>query len=104
VIAFSDEDAPRVEAIRSLAGNVSLAARATLNPLLVTRTEFAEALPEDANIARELEPGGDALSVADAYAMLVDAGLPRPDTAVRAVGILAANIVDGRSAACRWRS
>jgi urea transport system permease protein len=50
-------------------------ARATLNPLLTTRTEFAEALPEDANIARELEPRSDALSVADAYAMLVDEGL-----------------------------
>jgi urea transport system permease protein len=96
VIAFSDEDAPRVEAIRSLAGNVSLAARATLNPLLVTRTEFAEALPEDANIARELEPGGDALSVADAYAMLVDDGLaPALISRSEQVGILAENIVDG---------
>jgi urea transport system permease protein len=45
-----------VEAIRSLAGNVSLTARATLNPLLTTRTEVADALPEDANIARELTP------------------------------------------------
>jgi urea transport system permease protein len=96
VIAFSDEDAPRVEAIRSLAGNVSLAARATLNPLLVTRTEFAEALPEDANIARELEPGGDVLSVADAYAMLVDDGLaPALISRSEQVGILAQNIVDG---------
>jgi urea transport system permease protein len=90
-----------VEAIRSLAGNVSLTARATLNPLLVTRTEFAEALPEDANIARELDPGVEALSVADAYAMLVDEGLapaliPRSEQ----VGILAENIVDGRSAVC----
>jgi urea transport system permease protein len=44
----------------------------------VTRTEFAEALPEDANIARELDPGSEALSVADAYAMLVDEGLAPP--------------------------
>jgi urea transport system permease protein len=96
VIAFSDEDAPRVEAIRSLAGNVSLTARATLNPLLVTRTEFAETLPETANIARVLDPGGDALSVADAYAMLVEEGLAPPlmDRSER-LRLLADNIVDG---------
>jgi urea transport system permease protein len=96
VIAFSDEDAPRVDAIRSLAGNVSLTARATLNPLLVTRTEFAETLPEDANIARELDPGSEALSVADAYAMLVDEGLaPALIPRAEQVGILAENIVGG---------
>ncbi|KPQ18568.1 MAG: ABC-type high affinity urea uptake system permease component UrtB [Rhodobacteraceae bacterium HLUCCO18] len=96
VIAFSDDDAPRVEAIRSLAGNISLTARRTLNPLLTTRTEFAETLPENANIARELSPGSDLLSVADAYDMLVADGLapaliPRSDQ----VATLAANIVDG---------
>jgi urea transport system permease protein len=78
VIAFSDEDAPRVEAIQSLAGNVSLAARATLNPLLVTRTDIAETLPEGVNIARVLEPGSEALGATDAYAMLVDEGLAPP--------------------------
>jgi hypothetical protein len=45
VIAFSDEDAPRVEAIRSLAGNVSLTARATLNPLLTTRPRSPRRCP-----------------------------------------------------------
>jgi urea transport system permease protein len=44
----------RSAALRAMSAST---ARATLNPLLVTRTEFAEALPEDANIARELEPG-----------------------------------------------
>jgi urea transport system permease protein len=97
VIAFSDDDAPRVAAIRSLAGNVSLTARATLNPLLATRMDVAEALPEDANIARELTPGSDALSVRDAYEMLVEQGLaPAPIPADERLGVLAANIVEGR--------
>jgi urea transport system permease protein len=64
--------------------------------LLVTRTEFAETLPETANIARVLDPGGDALSVADAYAMLVEEGLAPPlmDRSER-LRLLADNIVDG---------
>jgi urea transport system permease protein len=95
VIAFSDDDAPRVEAIRSLAGNVSLTARGTLNPLLTTRLEVADALPEDANIARELDPGSDALSVEDAYAMLVEDGLaPALIDRSDQLRVLADNIVD----------
>jgi urea transport system permease protein len=96
VIAFSGDEAARVEAIRSLAGNVSLKARATLNPLLRTRTEFAETLPQDANIARELSPGGDVLSVAAAYEMLVQDGrAPALISRSDQVATLAANIVDG---------
>ncbi|MCT4682911.1 MAG: urea ABC transporter permease subunit UrtB, partial [Roseicyclus sp.] len=96
VIAFSDEDAPRVAAIESLAGNISLSARATLNPLLATRLELAEALPDDANIARELEPGSDALSREAAYEMLVDEGLaPARVSRSDILLVLTANIVDG---------
>jgi urea transport system permease protein len=95
VIAFSDDDAPRVEAIRSLAGNVSLTARGTLNPLLTTRLEVADALPEGANIARELDPGSDALSVEDAYDMLVEDGLaPALIDRSDQLRVLADNIVD----------
>jgi urea transport system permease protein len=95
VIAFSDDDAPRVEAIRSLAGNVSLTARGTLNPLLTTRQEVADALPEGANIARELDPGSDALSVEDAYDMLVEDGLaPALIDRSDQLRVLADNIVD----------
>ncbi|MCU4653247.1 urea ABC transporter permease subunit UrtB [Roseibacterium sp. SDUM158016] len=97
VIAFADEDAPRIEAIQSLAGNVSLSARATLNPLLATTLEVAEALPEDRNVAAQIRPGRDALSVDDAYAMLVDAGLAPPlIPRSERVDVLAANILDGR--------
>ncbi|QFT62755.1 urea ABC transporter permease subunit UrtB [Roseivivax sp. THAF30] len=96
VIAFADTDEPRVEAIRSLAGNVSLSARATLNPLLSTQMRISEALPENENIARELRPGTDALSREDAYAMLVEDGLAPPliPRGTRA-DTLAASIVDG---------
>ncbi|SFQ62714.1 urea transport system permease protein [Roseivivax halotolerans] len=96
VIAFADADEPRVEAIRSLAGNVSLSARATLNPLLSTQVRISEALPEGENIARELRPGTDALSREDAYAMLVEDGLATPLIPRRTrADTLAANIVDG---------
>ena len=47
---------PRVEAIRSLAGNISLTARRTLNPLLTTRTEFAETLPEKREHSARTQP------------------------------------------------
>ena len=77
IIEFAEDDAARVEAIEALAGNVSLAARATLNPLLVTRREVAETLPEDANIARVLEPGRD-LGRIEAYELLVEEGLVPP--------------------------
>jgi urea transport system permease protein len=97
VIAFAEADEPRVEAIRSLAGNVSLTARATLNPLLSTRTEVAEALPDDENIARELRPGSDELSQDEAYEMLVDEGFaPARISRDARLDVLAANIVDGQ--------
>jgi urea transport system permease protein len=96
IIAFADDDEPRIEAIRSLAGNVSLAARATLNPLLVTSLEVAEALPEDGNVARVVEPGTDALGTAEAYAMLVEAELAPPlIPRSEQLSLMTANIVDG---------
>jgi urea transport system permease protein len=96
VIAFADDDTARVAAIESLAGNVSIAARATLNPLLVTSRDVAEALPEGRNIARVLEPGSDALPAEEAYAMLVEEGLAAPLVDRRARReVIAANIVDG---------
>ncbi|MGP1354896.1 MAG: urea ABC transporter permease subunit UrtB, partial [Roseicyclus sp.] len=95
VIAFDTDDADRVAAIESLAGNVSLAARATLNPLLATRTEVAAELPEGINLARTLEPGTD-IDRGAAYAMLVEAGLaPAPISATGRRDILAANVADG---------
>ncbi|PWK59156.1 amino acid/amide ABC transporter membrane protein 1 (HAAT family) [Roseicyclus mahoneyensis] len=96
IIAFDRDDADRVAAIESLAGNVSIAARAALNPLLVTTTEVAASLPDGANIARVLEPGAG-LSREAAYAMLVAAELAPPlipRAQIRET--LAAQVVDGR--------
>ncbi|MBY6203230.1 urea ABC transporter permease subunit UrtB [Maritalea mobilis] len=97
IIAFADSDADRVAAIESLAGNVSLDARATLNPLLTTRREVADALPQELNIMQVLDPGSAELSVDEAYQMLVDDGLA-PAIVSRADqrAILAENVVDGR--------
>ncbi len=96
IIAFDRDDADRVAAIESLAGNVSIAARAALNPLLVTTTEVATARPEGVNLSRVLEPGAD-LSHEAAYAMLVAAELALPlipRAQIRET--LAANVTDGR--------
>ncbi|MEQ8442589.1 MAG: urea ABC transporter permease subunit UrtB [Alphaproteobacteria bacterium] len=97
VIAFADDDDERVAAIQDLAGNVSLAARATLNPLLETDLGVAESRPTDENIAEVLTPGRDALSVERAYALLVAEGLAPPLVSRSAQrDILAANVADGQ--------
>jgi len=96
-IAFAEDDATRVAAIQGLAGNVSIAARATLNPLLATDLSVAEALPEGANLAQVLEPGSGELPEAEAYAMLVEEGLaPALIPRDAQLDILTANVVDGR--------
>ncbi len=95
-ISYGQDDAVRVSAIESLSGDLRVEARAALNPLLTTRTRVAETLPDNINIARVLTPGSDALSMTDAYAMLVDAGLAPPRvTATARRDALIANISDG---------
>ncbi|MEX3016127.1 urea ABC transporter permease subunit UrtB [Gymnodinialimonas hymeniacidonis] len=97
VIAFAQDEQTRIDAIRTLDGNVSLDARATLNRLLSTRRYVAETLPDDANIATILEPGSSALSREDAYDMLVQAELAPPlISRAQQRDILAANVIDGR--------
>jgi len=95
-IAFAEDEAQRVAAIESLAGDVRVQARAALNPLLLTDRRVAEALPRDANVARVLDPGSADLPSADAYAMLVAAGLaPQVVTAQMRRDALIANITNG---------
>ncbi|MEL6953879.1 MAG: urea ABC transporter permease subunit UrtB [Pseudomonadota bacterium] len=95
-IAFAEDDAARVAAIEALEGNISLAARATLNPLLTTTRDVAAELPEDINLARVLEPGAD-LPEAEAYALLAEAELAPPLIPAEArLAILEANVVEGR--------
>ena len=95
-IAYGEQDADRVAAILSFEGDLGVDARAALNPLLTTKTIYAPTQP-DANVAGELDPGSDALPVAEAHALMVAAGatpaLPSADDRKAA---LMANIADGK--------
>ncbi|TDK48723.1 urea ABC transporter permease subunit UrtB [Antarcticimicrobium luteum] len=77
-IRFDEDDAARIAAIESFAGDPAVDVRATLNPLIATRIEFAAEAPQGDDIARTLKPGGGALPRADAYALLVAAGVAPP--------------------------
>ncbi|MCC5958146.1 MAG: urea ABC transporter permease subunit UrtB [Rhodobacteraceae bacterium] len=92
---FTTDTATRVDAIDGLRGDISTEARRVLNQLLQTRSDFAQTLPDDANIARIRTPGQD-MDLHAAYRVLSDAGLfpPRPGrNAIR--DALRANVVDG---------
>lgn len=96
-LRFDPESAARVAAIAGFGADLGLDVRAALNPLLATtRIATASAPPEGANIARTLSPGRD-LTEAEAYDLLVAAGLaPARLTAAELKAALAANIVDGQ--------
>jgi urea transport system permease protein len=95
-IQHDSDPAARVKAINSLAGDVGLDFRAALNPLLATRQIAASDEPADANIARELSAGSDALSRDAAYELLKAEGLAQPRLTLAAQrDALAANVVDG---------
>jgi urea transport system permease protein len=79
VARFGDDTAARIAAIESLSGDISLETRAVLSQILDTRPGVARSLPEEANIARVLEPGADGPGRDEAYERLVAADLaPRP--------------------------
>ena len=73
-IRFGETDGERIEAIRGFSGDLGVDLRATLNPLVATRIEVAEVLPDSADIAEEVVPGSDALSREEARALLQNAG------------------------------
>lgn len=74
---FGAESGERVGAINGLSGDLSVETRAVLSQILRTRLLVAETLPADANLARILQPGTEALSRDDAYSILVEeADLP----------------------------
>ncbi|MCA1335067.1 urea ABC transporter permease subunit UrtB [Pseudooceanicola marinus] len=77
-ISYAEDKADRIAAIESVAGNLDVAVRAALNPLVATTRSAATDLPEGRNIARELRPGSDALPRTEAYQLLVDEGLAPP--------------------------
>lgn len=93
VITYGENTAEIVEAINNLKGDLSLEARAVLNPLLASKVEVAKQIPADRNIARKIIPGQSIkqsdgtskksrmflsgqpeLSLVAAYQMLVDKG------------------------------
>ncbi|MEM1431970.1 MAG: urea ABC transporter permease subunit UrtB [Pseudomonadota bacterium] len=75
-IRFGETETAQIDAIRSFTGDLGVDVRATLNPLVATRIEaIAGDAPADPDIARVLEPGTEALPKAEAYGLLVDAGL-----------------------------
>ncbi|MFE3836617.1 urea ABC transporter permease subunit UrtB [Rhodobacteraceae bacterium PA1-206B] len=87
--------ADRIAAMEGFRGDISLDVRAALNPLLATTRKVATELPEGTNIAAVLTPGEN-LDEAEAYALLVSAGLAPPHmTTAEQKTALAANIVDG---------
>jgi urea transport system permease protein len=73
-ISFGDSDEERIAAMQSFRGDTELDVRAALNPLLVTRMEVAEQIPEDENVAVRLVIGRD-LTTEEAYDLLVSADL-----------------------------
>ncbi|MEM6635193.1 MAG: urea ABC transporter permease subunit UrtB [Pseudomonadota bacterium] len=99
-IRFDEDTAIRVAAIESFRGDLGVDVRATLNPLVATRSEAlqpADYDPEDPTIAGTLTPGESGFGQDDAYALLVDQGLAEPlanrDDLRKA---LTDNIVDGQ--------
>ena len=97
-IAFDAENAARVAAIESLSGDLGVDVRATLSPLVQTRTAiYSGDPPVSANIAGWLEPGASELSVDAAYDLLVADGLAAPRVShAQILETLTANIENGR--------
>ena len=97
-MAYADDEATRVAAIQDMSGDLGVDFRATLNPILTT-TRVVSQTPPDANIARELNVGSDALPRMQAYALLVEAAnAPPPITTDARDAALEANVLDGRVA------
>lgn len=95
-LRFDPDSAARVAAIAGFGADTGLDLRAALNPLVATRRV---ALPADqtptGNLARDLRPGRD-LTEAQAYDLLVAAGLaPARLDAAGLKAALAAHIVEG---------
>lgn len=97
-IPYDEDSATRVAAIESFSKDLGVDARAALNPLLTTTRKAAATLPEGANVAAVLEPGED-LPRAEAYGLLVDAGLaPALVPASAQKEALIANVENGQVA------
>ena len=98
VARFSADPDERVTAIKGLSGDLSVEARAVLNQILATTQSVDVAVPSDANVARIILPGTD-ITVNEAYALLVEAGLAQDTVSEEALrSALIDNIADGQVA------
>ncbi|NNE87121.1 MAG: urea ABC transporter permease subunit UrtB [Silicimonas sp.] len=77
-IRFDEDDAERIAAIEGFDGDLSVDYRAALTPLVATRLEVAEAMPEGDDIRGQVILGSEALSREDAYDLLVSSDLAPP--------------------------
>nr|WP_241525490.1 urea ABC transporter permease subunit UrtB [Pseudophaeobacter leonis] len=101
-MAYDTDIAVRVTAINDMSGDLGVDFRATLNPILTTKTTILAVgqttdATTDANVARVLLPGSETLSTQAAYALLVAADLaPAELTQDARDAALEANIEAGR--------
>ena len=97
-ISYDPEPDTRIAAIEEMSGDLGLDVRGALNPLTATTLKIFEGTPpEDANVARLLKPGSEALPREAAYEMLSDADLAPPRVSLDAVrAALMANIDGGK--------
>ena len=95
-LQFDPDPAARVAAIEGFGAETGLELRGALNPILTTtRGAAAGSVPEAVNLARRLVPGRD-LTEAEAYDLLVSAGLaPSRLTRDEQRAALVANLKDG---------
>ncbi len=77
-IRFGETDEERIGAIQAFAGDLGVDVRAALNPLVATRIDIAESVPDGPEIVRVLKPGSETLSREAAYDLLVNADLAKP--------------------------
>ncbi|MDJ0822889.1 MAG: urea ABC transporter permease subunit UrtB [Paracoccaceae bacterium] len=95
-IRFGETDEERITAIAAFDGDLGVDVRAALNPLVRTRIEVAESLPDDAGIAGTVAVDGETLTRDNAYALLVEADLAPPTVQKSDIAAaLVANIENG---------
>jgi urea transport system permease protein len=96
-VRFATNETARIAAIRGLAGDLGLDARAALNPILATRWRVASEVPQGANLARTVLPDTLEWDVDIADRLLVQAGILAPAVTLQDVRrTLEANVIAGR--------
>lgn len=102
-MAYDKDSDARVSAIQAMAGDLGVDFRATLNPILATSiVVLGTGETPEGNIARDVTPGSDELTRAQAYALLVDAGKAQVEVTEDARdAALEAHIKDGLVAGIR---